>query len=639
MSRRLAAIMFTDLVGSTEAAQRDEQLALRWQVEQESLLRPVFVRHGGREIKSTGDGFLVEFDSALRATECAVDAQQTLRDRNSERPAEPLLVRIGIHLGDVEHRDNDIFGDAVNLASRIEPIAEPGGICLSAQVFAQVRNKVPFHLENIGTKALKGVSQPVEVYRVLLPWVKDVREAGPSNVSRLAVLPLANISPDPTDEYFAEGLTEELITVLSRIQDLRVIARTSVAQYKATTKPIGQIGAELGVGSVLEGSVRKSGNQLRITVQLIDVESQAHRWAETYDRELENVFTTQSEIAKQVAQSLQLKIRPAEQALLERRVPVRPESYLAYLRGRTFLYDFSESARRSAKAEFERAISLDPTNAAAYSGLSDAEFLLGWWYIFPRPPDLQERRRSLIVRALELDPNLAEAHSSLAGSLRYDYQYAAAGKEYKLAIALNPSYANAHLGYAYTLADQNRVEEALAELAFAEAADPRSMEPISAHADFLIELRRMEDAKTLLEKSRDIPGSGNPLHAAWANYHLALREFEQALAEGETIRRTMPTHPLNLYNLAELYAAKGDREQASALLRQLEPLYVEGKTHAQFLAEIFARLDELDSCFEWLRKAIADHSMWPHRWRIEPAFAKVRGDPRFLEILRCVNLA
>src|SRR5580658_1872815 len=212
-SRQLAAIMFTDVAGFTEATQRDEKSALRLLDELQEVGVPLFEGHHGRQVKSMGDGLLVEFPDALNAVECAVDLQRALAERNAESGSIPLRIRIGVHLGDVERRGTDIVGDSVNVASRVEPLAEPGGICLSEHVVAQVRNKVSYRLENIGARTLKGVRDPVGVYRVILPWA-DAGSMSTGEAPRLAVLPLANISPDSRDEYFADGLTEELISVL-----------------------------------------------------------------------------------------------------------------------------------------------------------------------------------------------------------------------------------------------------------------------------------------------------------------------------------------------------------------------------------------------------------------------------------------
>ncbi|MCI4372370.1 MAG: adenylate/guanylate cyclase domain-containing protein, partial [Thermoplasmata archaeon] len=244
-TRQLAAIMFTDTVGFTASVQADEALTLGLLQEQAELVAPILATHEGRVIKSTGDGFLVEFESALKAIRCAIAVQQRIHDRNAGEERVSFQIRIGIHLGDVERKAGDILGDTVNIAARIEPIAEPGGICVSGAVRDQVWNKIPDRLERLPTRFLKGLKEETELYRVLLPWTGPSPEVAVPKATGLAILPFANISPDPTDEYFADGLTEEVITVLSQLRSLRVIARTSVTPYKSTTKGIAQIGAEL----------------------------------------------------------------------------------------------------------------------------------------------------------------------------------------------------------------------------------------------------------------------------------------------------------------------------------------------------------------------------------------------------------
>ena len=289
--RRLAAIMFTDMVDYTSLSEKNEVLALSLLEEQRKLLRPVFGKHSGREIKTLGDGFLVEFSSALEAVRCGLDVQFLMNTRNQAVSAEQrIMLRVAIHLGDVEHRDGDVYGDAVNVASRIQSLAEPGGVCITQQVFDHVRNSDEFRVEALGEARLKNVRSPFEIYRVLPAEAKLVSTKGPlTDHLRIAALPLAIISSDSQDEYFANGLTEEIINTLSSIPALRVIARTSVMRYKEAKKTAAEIGRELNVGTILDGSVRKAGNRVRIAVQLIDVTSEEPIWAENYDRELEDV--------------------------------------------------------------------------------------------------------------------------------------------------------------------------------------------------------------------------------------------------------------------------------------------------------------------------------------------------------------
>ncbi|PYS58052.1 MAG: hypothetical protein DMF76_20465, partial [Acidobacteria bacterium] len=270
-TRRLAAIMFTDMVGYTALGQKNESLSLTLAEEQRTLLRPIFKRHAGREVKSMGDAFLVEFPSALEAVRCAYDIQRATREFNITLPEEQRVhLRVGVHLGDVVESQGDISGDAVNVASRIENLADDGGVCLTRQVYDHVQNKFELPLISLGPKSLRNVISSIDVYRMVMPW-DDAKAitATEHDTRRIVILPFANISPDPTDEYFSDGMTDELIAVLSKINGLRVVARTSAMRFKGEKATAGRIGEELKVGSLIEGSVRKSKNRVRITVELV----------------------------------------------------------------------------------------------------------------------------------------------------------------------------------------------------------------------------------------------------------------------------------------------------------------------------------------------------------------------------------
>ncbi|HZW58496.1 MAG TPA: adenylate/guanylate cyclase domain-containing protein [Nitrososphaerales archaeon] len=285
--RKLSAIMFTDMVGYTRLGQSNEALSLALVNQQRKLLRPIFKRHNGREVKTIGDAFLAQFPSALDAARCAYDIQRATREFNISAPEDRrLILRVGIHVGDVlESSDGDISVDAVNVASRIEPLAQPGGVCLTRQVFDHVQNKFDLSLQSLGLKTLKNVVEPIEIFKMVMPWQSEKRSEEPASQGRtgaefdrlrIAVLPFYNMSPDPNDEYFSDGMTEELISTISRISGLSVIARTSVMSYKGYQKKIEEIARELRVGTILEGSVRKSGDKLRITAQLVNAEDSRH---------------------------------------------------------------------------------------------------------------------------------------------------------------------------------------------------------------------------------------------------------------------------------------------------------------------------------------------------------------------------
>ncbi len=636
MSRRLAAIMFTDIAGFTLLTHTDEAGALRLLREHEELVGPILETHRGRKVKSMGDGLLIEFPNALDAVECGVDLQRSIHERNAREGKRPLLLRVGIHLGDVQGLGTDIFGDAVNIASRVEPLAEPGGVCLSEPVYVQVRNKVPYQLEKLGPKTLKGVQEPVDIFRVVLPWTLPEVQPEAPGPTRLAVLPFANISPDPHDEYFADGLTEELITILSQLHELRVIARTSVIQYRSAPKPISQIGTDLGVSSILEGSVRKAGAHLRITVQLIDVRSQEHTWADTYDRKLEDVFAVQTEVAKRIAEALRIKLRRGEEARLEERPALNPDSYLAYLRGRSLLgHSYSEQTLRNAKKQLELAVSIDPSNARAYSGLSDASYQLGWFHFDERGTEWNRATRAYADRAIELDPHLSEAHCSLARILWYEHEFVATEQELKLAISLNPSYSVAHELYAKVLEDEGRTDDALREFSLAEELDPRSGTILTYSAWLLVMLRRLDQAKIKLDRLKELYKNDPMYHGLLANYYLAKEDFPQALRAADRRVELEGTEPNTLH--ARIYAAAGEKRKARKLLGDLE-----GKSARvaapEKRAQAYAILGDLDECFRLLNEAFEDHDLPFQMWRNEPSFEPVRRDPRFAGLLKKMKL-
>jgi len=356
--RRLAAIMFTDIVGFTALSQTNESLALSVLGEQRKLLRPMFNKHGGKEVKTIGDAFLVDFSSALSAVRCAHEIQKTMHNLNKSQPEERrVLLRIGVHLGDIVESQGDISGDAVNVASRIESLADSGGVCLTRQVYDQVQNKFELRLTSLGLKSLKNVNSPMEIYKMVMPWdATSPASSAEHDARRIAILPFANISADAADEYFADGMTDELIAVLSKISGLRVVARTSAMRFKGEKVSASRIGQELKVASLIEGSVRKSGNRVRISVELVDTQNEEQLWTETYNRDLQDVFAVQSDIAQQVARALELRLGGRESSAIQEQHALNPEAHSLYLKGRYHWNSRAESDVNRAMKYFEEAI-------------------------------------------------------------------------------------------------------------------------------------------------------------------------------------------------------------------------------------------------------------------------------------------
>ncbi len=569
--RQLVALMLTDMVGYTRLSQADEARALRLLEDHGATIRDSVETHGGRAIKGTGDGFLVEFPSALQAVSCAIDIQRRFHDRNrAVAEEERFSVRIGLHVGDVVRRDDDVFGDGVNITARIEPLASPGGICASAALRDQVWNKIKPPFVSLGPQRLKNLEAPIEVFRVALPWDKPSDEEAPARVdrARVAVLPLTNVSPDPEDDYFADGMTEELIYTLSKVPGLKVIAQTSMMAYRDTKKPIREIGRELTVGAVLEGSVRKAGERLRITVQLIDAVSEEHLWAARYDRELADVFEIQTEIAQSVAAELRGVLAPS----VARRPTESLDAYKEYLKGRQFWSRRTKTGLYKALAHFEAAVSADPSFAKAYSGIADTYSILVNQGI-EAAAAAHPKARAAAEQAIRLDPNLAEAHASLGLlALESDMDPAEAEREMRRAIELNPNYASAYHWLGLVLSVRGQDDDAGVAMGRALELDPLAHIVHIAFAEMLLESGDAETAKAHLLRARDLEPDYPGVAAGLARAEMTLwnwRGAEDALAIG--LHRN-PNNTAALGAKVHLALMLGDVDAARDALERAESI-------------------------------------------------------------------
>ncbi len=640
-SRQLTAIMFTDVAGFTELAQADEKGALGLLEELDTMAAPLIERHHGRKVKAIGDGLLVEFPDALNAVECAVELQTSLHERNAREGHRPLRLRVGLHLGDVERRGSDILGDAVNLASRVEALADPGGICLSEHVTAQVRNKLPYRFEALGPRSLKGIHEPVGIYRVALPWTVGAPGPSPAGPPRIAVLPFANISPDPKDEYFADGLTEELITVLSRLHGLRVIARTSVSSYKTAPKPIRQIGSELGVGAILEGSVRRAGDRLRITLQLIDVASEEHRWAESYDRNLSDVFEIQADIAERTARALQVELLGSERAAV-RKPPVRDVgAYELYLRGiagfqRVADEGWPREGTEGVARSFEASIAKDPSSASARAYLANL-YIAAMGECLPKS-EVAGKIKDLMDEALRLEPDAPEVRTARGNyALQIERDWSRAEKEFRSAIALTPSATWAHAWLGILLVTLGRYEESVHELQAARELDPLFTNltewqiRATAHAGDLPGAIAL--ARQVLELS---PGNRQ------LRVQLAALLLRQGRREDAAREAALASGPLGgagtATSRAELGVALGDPSEARALVEAWERKSGSEYIRPNYIAALYAVLGDKERALEILEHDTkeGEQTLWIDFRR--HAFDSIRDTPRFRALLREMNL-
>jgi TolB-like protein/Flp pilus assembly protein TadD len=455
-------------------------------------------------------------------------------------------------------------------------------------------------------------------------------------IASLAVLPLQNLSKDPEQEYFSDGMTDELITKLARIGALRVISRTSVMSYKGTKKPLTAFARELGVDAVIEGSVLRSGDKVRITAQLIHGATDRHLWAESYQRDLRDVLSMQSEVALAIAGEIAAKLTPQEEKRLAAARPVTPEAHELYLKGRYELNKQTEASLRKAIEDFRKAIEKDPGFAPAYAGLADSYSFLRSTYAAPK--DVMPQAREAARKALELDDTLAEAHVSMGLTLFfYDFDWAGAEKELKRAIELNPNLADAHDAYATFLAGMNRSAEAVAEIERARRLDPLSLLILSDAAWVYYCVRQYDRAIEESRKAIELDPNFWPGHAFLGLAYEKTGRFAEAVEELEKARR-LDDSPTIYELLGGAYAACGKKEEAKKVLTELTERSSRRYVCPYEVATIYAGLGEKDAAFEWLDKAVearADCVPWI---KPDPKIDPLRSDPRYAALLRRVGL-
>jgi adenylate cyclase len=571
----------------------DEVSTVRTITAYREVIATLIQKHRGRVVDSPGDNLLAEFSSVVAAVRCAVQIQEELKARNAELVENRKMeFRIGVNLGDVIVEGERIYGDGVNIAARVEGLAEGGGICISGTVYDSIENKLALGYEYLGEQAVKNIAKPVRVYRVLMEpgvaagvsrekrarprrwqwaalgvvailalgvvavaiWNFYLRPAAPPTVvpsekipaielpdkPSIAVLPFTNMSGDPEQEYFSDGITEDLITDLSKISGLFVIARSSVFIYKGKAVKIAEVGRELGVRYVLEGSVRKANDRVRITAQLVDATTEGHLWAERYDRDLKDIFALQDEVAQKIVAALAVKLTEDEQKRLVRKHTDNMEAYDTFLQGLEYKNHYTKEANLQARQMFERAIDLDPEFALAYAllGLTHyQEWSLGW----SQDPQSLEQAFELAQRAIALDDSLPLSHYVLGEVYLWRKQHEQAIAELEKAIALSPSDADGIAGLGDILNWAGMPEEAIGLVTKAMRLNP--MYPTwylwnLGHAYFLT--GRYEEAIETLKRVLDRNPYFLPPHAYLAASYSELGRHEEARAEAAEVMKLSP---------------------------------------------------------------------------------------------------
>src|SRR6184192_585044 len=654
--RKLAAIMFTDMVGYSALSQRDEKLAQELLEEHRRLLREIFPRFNGTEIKTIGDAFLVEFGSALEAAQCAIEIQRTLAKRNADiAPDRRIELKIGVHIGDVVHRGGDVYGDGVNIASRIEPVAGPGGICISMDVERQIRNALEARFEKLATTELKNISVPMDLFRIVLPWERkseardqksavrervgaptsrrfaligalgllvviavwflfgrykmSTKQSGPAEVpaKSIAVLPFENLSPDPNNAYFAEGIQDEILTRLSKIADLKVISRTSTTHYKSAPENLPEIAKQLGVAHILEGSVQKSADAVRVNVQLIKAATDSHLWSDTFDRKLTDIFSVESEVSKAIADQLRAKLTGQEAEIIAAKPTNNPQAYDAYLRGLAYTLKtaFTPANSLAAQKYLKEAVQLDPRFALGWALLSYVDASGYLTQSLQPTAALREEARQSADTALSLQPDLGEAVFA-KGFYHYAClkDYDTAVKYLEQAYQLLPNNSRIPQALAYVERRRGNWEKSEAYFNDAEKLDPRNINLLSQHARSYVCLRRFPEALAKLEQILNITPD---------DIDTLVLKARIAQAEGDLPRASALLAPLRL-----------GADYANALETQVYQAILEARPTAVIaqLKEILAKPDqalgyyngELRFWLGWAQEVAGDHAAARESW-------------------------
>src|SRR6204780_2322500 len=473
---------------------------------------------------------------------------------------------------------------------------------------------------------------------ILSVWRFRSHTPAPTGIRSLAVLPLDNLSGEASQNYFAGGMTDELITDLAQISALRVISRTSVMVYKGPRKPLPQIARELNVDAVVEGTVLRSGDRVRITAQLIEASTDKHLWSQSYEGDLRDTLTLQKKVARAIADQIRINLTPREEAALKSVKVVNPEAYESYLKGRYFWNKRSADGLKAALAYFKQAIEEDPKYAQAYSGLADTYALLGdWQYAVMTPKEAFPQAKAAAIKALELDSTLGEAHNSLAFVLDgFDWDLDAGGKEFQRAIELNPGYATAHHWYAWHLSLLGRFDEAIVEMRKAENLDPLSLIINADLAEILVLAHSYDESIRQSRKTIEMDPSFALANNQFAQAYLQKQMYAEAVAELKTAVQLSGGSPAFIANLARGYVASGKRNEAVKLLGDLKKRSNPGYSNASEIAVIYVSLGDTDHAMNWLEKGY-DERFNPGVL-LRPGFDPLRSDPRFQNLVRRIGL-
>ncbi len=640
-SRQLAAIMFTDIVGYTALMGDDEDKAFELLNKNRQIQKPLIEQYSGKWIKELGDGVLATFSTVTDAVSCACSIIKGCEG------IEGLQLRIGIHQSEVVFENNDVFGDGVNIASRLQALAPIGGICISETVRNNVANRKEIQTRFIKEEMLKHVKDPVRIYEVIVDCAEPITHY-PTKVAHkeptqilieksIAVLPFVNMSNDPDQEYFSDGMSEEILNSLSHLKNLKVAGRTSSFQFKTKNIDMREIGEKLGVKNVLEGSVRRQGNRLRITAQLINVEDGFHLWSEKYDRDMDDIFAIQDEIALSITEQLKITLLDKEKEIIFQTPTENKKAYDLYLKGR-FYWNRRGLGLKKGLEYFLQAAELDPDFSLAHAGIADTYALFAFYSILP-PHQVVPKAKQAAERAIHSNPALVEPYALQAFlTTFYDRNWTEAKKQFESAIAINPAYAPAHYWYSNYLSwvhsDYLHSEE--------EALKAIELEPLTSHshntlASVYLCSGKFEEARKASQTAIDLDANTFISYSCLSTSLCGLGKYEEAIEVSKYAVNISARHQYPLLELSWLYHKINNISEAQKIL---DELILRSKTEfisALSLSVAAYSSKNYDMAFEFLEQAFEERASFLVTIGVYPFFSFIKTDPRFQPFFKRMN--
>jgi TolB-like protein/class 3 adenylate cyclase len=637
-NRQLAVIVFTDIVGYTALMGEDEKKAFELLQKNRNIQHPLIVKHSGRFIKELGDGILATFSTATDAVTCSLDIQQSCTTLDD------LKLRIGIHMGEVIFENGDVFGDGVNIAARLQALAPVSGIWISESVYNSISNKREFAAKFMGQESLKNVKELIRVYEVSSNNIVTTRSnhipvAKKSNEKSIAVLPFFNMSNDPEQEYFGHGISEEIINSLAHIKDLKVAGRMSSFQFQTIGADLRVVGEKLGVDTVLEGSIRKQGNKLRVTAQLIEVKSGFHLWSEKFDRTMDDIFAIQDEIALAITTQLKVTLLEQEKQTLTRSSTHNAEAYEHYLKGR-FCINRRGSNIPLGYQHFQKAIEIDNQFALAYAGLADACLLLAYYSYFPAK-EVMPKAKSSAEKAIALDSSLPEPYTSLGFYYTFfEWNWSLGKKNFLKALDVNPDYVTGRFWYGMLYVDwiERDFPEAMYQGNMAIKLDPLSAIAHAIHSVNYYVVKDYDEAIRLCKTALELDGNHYLGHQMMGLAYVGLKKFPDAIESLTHAMKISNGFQWSLFNLAFAYGESGDKQKMRELIDELDS---RSKTEyiSPFHRGLAAAWDgDLDLAIEWVKKAMEDRDpilLTINTWGNVPEV--LTNDPRCQQLITQIN--